>query len=165
MKNFSKIMTPWILCLTFFGFSWVVSHAELIEPSRTLKASSGNPGHLTVFSEPPGQIVKLDGVNVGAAPIRIKALDPGPHNLQVGKSATEIYIEPDKTFHISLFRERFIQFQVAREGSITPSSTDASSSVKKHSSKQPTQQFRTNEANRKAWQRWMRFIDGSLNHF
>ena len=166
MKNFVRIILRWVICLSFFGFSWIDSQAELIEPSRSLKpSSSGNPGHLTVFNEPPDLNVKLDGISIGTAPIRIKALDPGPHNLQVGESTTEIYIESDQTFHISLFRDRFIQFQVGSEKPITSPRTDASTSIEKHVSGQPPQQFRTKEADRKAWQRWMRFVDGSLNHF
>jgi hypothetical protein len=87
----------------------------LIAPTRSLKATAEDPGQLTVFSEPPGLNIKLDGKFVGQTPMRIKAVDPGTHQLQVGESVTDIYLEPGQPFHISLFKNKFIQFQVAKK--------------------------------------------------
>ena len=72
MKKFSKIM---VILTGFFAislFNSAVLNAEMIEPTRTLKKTSADPGQLTVFSEPPGQVVKIDGAPVGKTPLRIQ---------------------------------------------------------------------------------------------
>ena len=143
----------------------MTSTAELIEPSRSLKSASGGPGQLTIFSEPPGMEVKLDGTSVGSAPIRIKTLNPGVHRLQVGESATEITIESDQTLHISLFRNRFIQFQVTENQRAPASAAGGPSKTERRIPETSSQQIRVKEENRKAWERWMQFVDGRSKHF
>ena len=165
MKTYLKLTVFFVVFCTFFGFNLVSLQAEKIEPSRSLKSQSGGPGRLTVFSEPPGQDVKLDGVSVGPAPVRIKSVEPGIHQLQVGKSVTEIYIAPDQTFHISLFRNRFIQFEVASEQGSATAGTDDSSKLERHTSEAPPSRFSTEAKNRDAWYRWMRFVNGTTKHF
>ncbi len=154
-----------VISLCIFGFLWISAHAELIKPSRSLKSTSGGPGSLTVFSEPPGQDVKLDGSSVGSTPIRVKTLDPGIHRLQVGGAATEIYIEPGHTFHISLFRDRFIKLDVTQNQAAASTDNGGRSAVDRRASQETPQQFSTNEENRKAWKRWMQFVDGTSKHF
>ena len=165
MKKYSKKTAFIVMLICIIGFAWVTVQAELIEPSRSLKSTSGGPGSLTVFSEPPGQDVKLDGSSVGSTPIRLKTLDPGIHRLQVGGAATEIYIEAGQTFHISLFRDRFIKLDVTQNQAAASTDTGGTSAVDRRTSQEPPQQFSTSEENRKAWKRWMQFVDGTSKHF
>ena len=165
MKIYLKRIVFGVVFFAVFGFNLVVPQAELIEPSRSLKTASGGPGHLTVFSEPPGLDVKLDGASIGSAPIRVKALEPGIHRLQVGDSVTDIYIEPGQTFHISLFRNRFIKFEVAQQEAAASPDTNELSAVEQLGSEASPQQYKRKEENRKAWERWMQFVNGSSRHF
>jgi hypothetical protein len=165
MKKYTKLTITFLTFLSVMGFGLMTSTAELIEPSRSLKSTSGGPGQLTIFSEPPGMVVKLDGTSVGSAPIRIKSLNPGVHRLQVGKSATEITIEPGQTIHISLFRNRFIQFQADEKQDSQTADTGDPSKTDRRISETPPQQYGVKEENRKAWERWMRFVDGTTRHF
>lgn len=165
MKNF---LTPAVFLWVSFaiaGYPLTALQAELIEPTRSIKGASADPGHLTVFSEPPGLNVSLNGASVGKTPIRIKALEPGIHQLQINESVTEINIEPGKVFHISLFRNRFIIFQVAPKEPSAPSENNASPAVESRTAEAPSQQIRAKEENRQAWERWMQFVNGSSEHF
>ncbi len=165
MKNFLKLKVFLACFFVIVGLDVKAVQAELIEPSRTLRASPGDTGHLTVFSEPPGLNVKLDGASFGKTPIRIRALDPGIHHLQVQESFTEIIIEPGKTFHISLFKNKFIPFQISEKEPAAPSGTTASSAAGGRAFKPPPQQLSNKEEDRKAWERWMQFVNGSTKHF
>ena len=139
--------------------------AELIEPSRTLKSATGGPGQLTVFSEPPDLLVKLDGTPVGQTPVRLQEVNPGNHQLQVKQSVTEITIESGKTFHISLFRGKFIRFEVAEEESLGASEGNALPESEIPAQQTSPEHSRIKKENRKAWERWMQFVNGSQNHF
>ena len=163
MKKMFKLVVFLTGFFTIFVFNFSALQAELIGPTRSLKSTAEDPGQLTVFSEPPGLSIKLDGTLVGQTPMRIKAVDPGAHQLQVRESVTEIYVEPGQTFHISLFKNKFIQFQVAKK--------EASGAGKTLTSETPappkpsSENLRTKKENRKAWERWMLFVNGSANHF
>ncbi len=165
MKKYSKIM---VILTCFFAISLFNSaglQAELIEPTRTLKKTSEDPGKLTVFSEPPGLTVKIDGTPVGKTPLRIQEIAPGGHRLQIKDSITEINLEPGMTFHISLFRNKFIQFQVAKKESGQPSESDPNPKNETWAPKPSPGQLKTKEQNRKAWDRWVRFVNGTTGHF
>jgi hypothetical protein len=139
-----------------------VLQAELIEPSRSLKSTAEETSELTVFSEPPGLNIKLDGTLIGQTPMRINAVDAGTHQLQVGQSSTEIKVKPGQAFHISLFKNRFIRFQVARKEAPEAKKKSPPTSVAPAPS---AENLRIKEENRKAWERWMNFVNGSSNHF
>jgi len=94
-----------------FAFLLVYSAAwssELIKPTRALDSSGENPGKLSVFSEPPGLEVALEGEIIGKTPIFLDEVKPGSHRLQVKNSETDITIEPGKTLKISLYKDKFI---------------------------------------------------------
>ena len=165
MKKYFELIVLLTVFFTIFVFNFATLQAELIEPSRSLKTTAEGPGRLTVFSEPPGLTVKLDGITVGQTPTRIKEVEPGIHQLQVSESVTEIYMEPGKTFHISLFRNRFIQFQVEKKEPLEPSGAKNLTTPQTSAPKPSSLQLRTEKENREAWERWMRFVNGSAKHF
>jgi hypothetical protein len=166
MKKLSTQVGVFVILIIIFAFNGVAQQAELIEPSRSLEAASGAPGHLTVFSEPPGQDVALDDALIGLTPIRIESLDPGIHRLQVGESITKIYIESGKTFHISLFKNRFIKFENTQKEATAPSDNGGQLGVNQRElDRLPQKSPPIEEVNRKAWKRWMQFVNGTSSHF
>jgi hypothetical protein len=107
--------------LTVFSVFFVVSlllnvsptSGELIEPTRTLEGEREPVmGRLTVLSEPPGQKITLDGKAIGETPTFLLEIEGGIHTLRVSDSETEIYIEPEKTLKISLFKDEFVLIPV-----------------------------------------------------
>ena len=162
MKKMRTLLVFLTGFFTIIVLNYSALQAELIEPSRSLKSTAEDTGQLTVFSEPPGLNIKLDGTLIGQTPMRVNAVDAGTHQLQVGKSSTEIKVKPGQAFHISLFKNRFIQFQVARKEASEAGKIATPAPV----APQPSaENLRTKEENRKAWQRWMNFVNGSSNHF
>ena len=79
-----------------------------IAPSRTLKGSGDEMGKLSVFSEPPGLEVTLDGSQIGPTPVREIDVKPGSHTLRVRESEAEIYITPGEPLNLSWRRGIFI---------------------------------------------------------
>ena len=165
MKKMYKLVVFLTGFFTIIFLNFSALQAGLIEPTRSLKATAEDPGQLTVFSEPPGLSIKLDGTFVGQTPMRINAVDPGTHQLQVGKSVTEIHVEPGQTFHISLFKNKFIQFQVAKKEALEPAGAGKTLTSPTAAPEPSSEHLRTKEENRKAWERWMLFVNGSSNHF
>ena len=165
MKNFLKIR---VILTGFFAislFNSAVLHAELIEPTRTLNKTPDGSGQLTIFSEPPGQVVKIDGTPVGQTPLRIQEVAPGAHRLQVRDSVTEINLEPGTAFHISLFKNKFIQFQVEKKEPVEQSEAHPYPKTQTWAPEPSPEQLKTKEQNRKAWERWVQFVNGSSRHF
>jgi hypothetical protein len=162
MKKIYKLTVFLTGFFIIIGFNFSALQAGLIEPTRSLKATAEDPGQLTVFSEPPGLNIKLDGKFVGQTPMRINMVNPGTHQLQVGESVTEIYVEPGQPFHISLFKNKFIQFQVAKKEASGAGKTLASETPAPEPS---SENSKTKKENRKAWERWMLFVNGSAKHF
>ena len=165
MKKLDKTVAFFTGFFSIIVFNFSALQAGLIEPTRSLKATAEDPGQLTVFSEPPGLSIKLDEKFVGQTPMRMNAVDPGTHQLQVGESATEIYVEPGETFHISLFKNKFIQFQVTKKEALEPSGAGKTLTPGTPAPEASSKHLRTKEENRKAWERWMLFVNGSSNHF
>jgi hypothetical protein len=165
MKKIYKFVVFLVSFFTIIVLNFSALQAGLIEPTRSLKATAEDPGQLTVFSEPPGLSIKLDGKFIGQTPMRMNAVDPGPHQLQVGESVTEIYFEPGQAFHISLFKNKFIQFQVAKKEASKPSGAGKTLTSETPGPETSSEHLRTKEENRKAWERWMLFVNGSSNHF
>ena len=108
MKKAIKIAIVLVFGLAFLlGYSSAWS-SELIKPTRALDSSGENPGKLSVFSEPPGLEVTLEGAIIGKTPLFLDEVKPGSHRLQVKNSETDITIEPGKTLKISLYKDKFI---------------------------------------------------------
>lgn len=165
MKKILKISILLTGFVTIIFISFSTPQAGLIEPTRSLKSSAEEPAQITVFSEPPGLSIKFDGKLVGQTPMRMKGVDPGTHQLNVGESATEIYLAPGQTFHISLFKNKFIQFEDAKKEAASPSGSGKTSTSEAPAPQTSPEYLRTKEENRKAWERWMLFVNGSSNHF
>ena len=106
-----KLTTITIVIVFGFAFLLVYSPAwssELIKPTRALDSTGEKLGKLTVFSEPPGLEVTLEGTIIGKTPIFLDEVKPGNHRLRVKNSETDIIIEPGKTLQISLYKDKFI---------------------------------------------------------
>ena len=106
MKKLTKITI-----VLGFAFLLVYSPAwssELIKPTRALDSTGEKLGKLSVFSEPPGLEVTLEGVIIAKTPIFLDEVKPGTHRLQVKNSETDITIEPGKLLQISLYKDQFI---------------------------------------------------------
>jgi len=108
MKKLTKITIVFV-----FGFAFLLVYSpawssELIKPTRALDSTGEKPGKLSVFSEPPGLEVRLEGTIVGNTPILLDEVEPGSHRLRVKDSETDISIEPGKTLQISLYKDKFI---------------------------------------------------------
>ena len=115
---YMKVLSKILIFLTFvyvalLGYSLAWS-SELIEPTRTLELSSDSPGKLSVFSEPPGLDVALDGSGIGKTPIISKIVEPGTYVLRVNSEETEIYIGPGKDLRLSLHKGAFIEIPPER---------------------------------------------------
>jgi len=96
-----------------FGFAFLLVYfpawsSELIQPTRALDSTGEKPGKLSVFSEPPGLEVTLEGTIIGKTPIFFDEVKPGSHRLRVKNSETDITIEPGKTLQIRLYKDKFI---------------------------------------------------------
>jgi hypothetical protein len=93
----------------------IPSSAELIEPTRSLRDGSDGSGYLSVFSEPPEQVVRLDGEMIGSTPIVRFKVTTGLHELKIGDTETEIYIASDKSVRLSLFEGELLVLPEKRE--------------------------------------------------
>jgi hypothetical protein len=108
MKKAIKITIVLVFGLAFLlGYSPAWS-SELIKPTRALDSSGEKPGKLSVFSEPPGLEVALEGTIIGNTPLFLDEVKPGSHRLQIKNSETDITIEPEKTLKISLYKGKFV---------------------------------------------------------
>jgi hypothetical protein len=117
MKKAIKITIVLVFGLAFLlGYSTPWS-SELIKPTRTLDSTGEKLGKLSVFSEPPGLEVTLEGSIIGKTPIFLDDVKPGSHRLQIKNSETDIVIEPGKTLQISLYKDKFILIPAADEKS------------------------------------------------
>jgi len=112
-----KVLSKRLIFLAFIyvsllGYSLAWS-SELIAPTRTLDSTGEKLGKLSVFSEPPGLEVTLDGAVIGNTPVITKVVEPGTHALRVNGEETEIYIGPGKDLRLRLHRGSFIEIPVA----------------------------------------------------
>ena len=89
--------------------------SDLIEPTRTLSGMGHNVGKLSVFSDPPGLDVRINGTSVRENPVEIQAVEPGVHVIQVKDSEIEIYVNPGKSIKLSWFKGAFIEIPVEVE--------------------------------------------------
>ena len=108
MKKTIKITIVLVFGLAFllvYSPAWC---SELIQPTRALDSTGEKLGKLSVFSEPPGLEVALEGTIIGNTPLILDDVKPGSHRLRVKNSETDISIEPGKTLQISLYKDKFV---------------------------------------------------------
>lgn len=87
----------------------------LIEPARTLEGEKAATGRLSIFSEPPGLKVMLDGKAVGTTPVHIESVNQGSHDLKIEDKETAILINPGETRRLSFFKGEFIEIPVKED--------------------------------------------------
>ena|SRR3989304_4046261 len=103
------------LMLLFSGVPFSFGGDDLIAPTRSLEGHRETLGRLTVVSEPPDLEVFLDGSQIGRTPVWLKQVKPGPHELRVMRSETDVFVEPGKTLTLSHFKDTFIVVPEERE--------------------------------------------------
>ncbi len=115
MTTFFKTIGLSALFILLLGVPSSPGAEDLIAPTRTLEGNEELLGRLTVVSEPPDLEVYLDGTQIGETPIWLKEVKPGPHELRVQGSETDVYLEPGKTLTPSLFKGSFIEVSKEKE--------------------------------------------------
>jgi hypothetical protein len=89
--------------------------SDLIEPTQTLSSRDSKVGNLSVFSEPPGLEVRMDGTVIGKTPVEVKAVESEVHVIQVKGSEIDIYVRPGESVKLSWFKGSFIKIPVEVE--------------------------------------------------
>ena len=111
--------------------------AELIEPTRVLEGENQQPGKLSVFSEPPGLGVSLDGIAIGPTPVHIDSISQGTHVLRVGNKETMITIGPGEVRRLSFFKDAFVEMPVEEKVSREAPKAAEEKPVRMSDSEQP----------------------------
>jgi hypothetical protein len=107
MKILSKLILIFFLVGVLLFFSSPSLKAGLIEPTRTLAGTTEEMGKLSLYSEPPGLEVTLDGSDIGKTPVIEKDIKPGSHMLQIKNSEMKIFVIPGQPLEISWFKDSF----------------------------------------------------------
>ena len=144
MKTFLKTIGLSALMLSFCGVPLSIAADDLIAPTRSLDGEREVSGKLSVVSEPPDQQVFLDGSEIGRTPVRLKQVNPGPHELRVSRSETDLFVESGKTLTISNFKGAFIVVPEAKETAKEPPAapdkpTESTKQMKPPEEKKPTE--------------------------
>jgi hypothetical protein len=109
MKGSVKLIVYTTVFCAFLLFQSLLMAAELIEPTRTLDGEKGLMEKLSVFSEPPGLDVTLDGSDIGKTPIIAREVESGAHIIRIQDSETKIFVKPGKPLQYSWFKGNFIE--------------------------------------------------------
>ena len=110
--------------------------AELIAPTRALKGENQPPGKLSIFSEPPGLGVTLDGKAIGKTPLSIESVSQGTHLLRVENKETTIIMGPGEARRFSFFKGVFIEMQAEPKTAREPPTVAAEKPVQASDSEQ-----------------------------
>lgn len=116
MERFS-LKTLWVIvgvCLLWMPANYSFG-AELIAPTRVLDDDNQKPGQLSVFSEPPGLGVMLDGKAIGKTPLSLKSVSQGTHMLRVEKKEMMITIGPGQVRRLSFFKDSFVEIPAEKK--------------------------------------------------
>jgi hypothetical protein len=109
MKIKLNLMIFFVFVYVFLIMQPLSAYAELIEPSRTVTGHEKANGRLSVFSEPPGLDVLLDDINIGKTPVISKEVAPGTHVLRIKETEKEIFILPETSLQMSLYKDSLIE--------------------------------------------------------
>jgi len=120
----------WMPAINSFG-------AELIEPTRVLEDDNQKSGQLSVFSEPPGLGVTLDGKAIGKTPLILKSVAQGTHVLRVEKKETIITIGPGEVRRLSFFKDAFVEIPAEEKVSRVAPMSAGDQAVQASGSEQP----------------------------
>lgn len=94
--------------------------AQPIEPTRTLRDGSEEIGAFSVYSEPAGVEVRIDGQVIGKTPVHAYRLPAGSHLLRIQESEREIHISPNAQESISWFKGTFIRIPERKRAEPAP---------------------------------------------
>ena len=145
MRIFPKL----ILLVVFLVFLLVVVtfsiSGELIEPTRTLDSSEKTSGKISVFSEPPGLYVFLDGVKIGKTPIFSKKVTSGVHILRIKDTKKKITILSGKSLQLSLFKNSLIEIPEKKVEAPTQPKLEEKMAIQKKKPDEPTKKKTKNE--------------------
>lgn len=149
--------TVLVLQVLFAGLSY---GDGLIPPTRTLEGDERSWGRLTVFSEPPGLEVYLDGEKVGAAPLWLSMVEAGTHILRVGDTEEQVLVQPGKRTKAGVFKGSFIAM-TEEDRQVLPEPPAAKGPLPEG----PVVERPEEEERRRELTRWDLFINGSLPFF
>ena len=109
MKDIAELKRILIAGLLILLINNLCFASDLIEPTRALSSPAEKAGKLSIFSEPPGIDVNMDGTQIGKTPVVGQKVEPGIYVIRVKDSETEINAEPGKLTKISWFKGAFIE--------------------------------------------------------
>ena len=115
------------------------SGSGLIEPTRTLDEEKAKPGQLSIFSEPPGLRVLLDGKDVGKTPVHLEAVGQGSHDLRVEDKETTISIAAGEVRRLSFFRGAFVEIPLQQKMPLEQPTAVNDKPIQEPASEQTTQ--------------------------
>ncbi len=115
MKHLPKIKHLVGAGVLFLLMNHISVASDLIEPTRTLSNPTENTGRLSVFSEPPGLDVEMDGTLIGKTPVIDLEVEPGKHAIRLKDVETEIDAEPGRSIKLSWFKGAFIRIPVEEQ--------------------------------------------------
>ena len=159
-----KMLFGFIFFFALSGFNAALSYSagegsQLIAPTRSLEEAGKAAVRVTVFSEPPGLNVFLDGSDVGKTPLWLDQVEPGTHQLRIKDIEREIYLKPRQPLKVGLFKGSFIMLP-GEEKQIT---TDEQTGRKvKEAGGHPAP---TETRKREDLTMWERFLNGTLPYF
>jgi len=130
MKIYSKLIALAVILFGIYAFSAHTMAKELIAPTRSKKGTVEQSGKLSVFSEPPGIEVLLDGTKIGLTPVIAKEIAPGTHVLKIQDKEAEIYISPGKALQYSWFKGSFREIPVKEEKDRKAPNTESATAKK-----------------------------------
>jgi hypothetical protein len=105
LPNINSLLSAGFL---FLLMTHICLASDLIEPTRTLSSPAEHRERLSVFSEPPGLDVYMDGASIGKTPVVDLKVAPGRHVVRLKDVETEINAEPGKSITLSWFKGVFI---------------------------------------------------------
>jgi len=108
MRLFKLLATIAFLLSTVAGYCY---GSEKIAPTRTLDGRA-QPGQLSVFSEPPGLEITLNGKSAGMTPLHEIAIAGGIHTLKIENTQTTITITSGEVRQLSYFKGKFVDIPV-----------------------------------------------------
>lgn len=113
MQRFRTLIIVAVACFSLASLA-DFARGDLIAPTRALEGESSKMGKLSIYSEPQGLSVFLDGQLIGETTIQMKSVVQGRYDLQIESTKTIIFIKPGGSHRYS-YREGFFFEVKAKE--------------------------------------------------
>jgi hypothetical protein len=139
MKRLTNIKSLIAAGLLFLLMNPITVASDLIEPTRTLSSPAENTAELSVFSEPDGLDVDLDGASIGKTPVVGLKVEPGSHVIRLQGVRTEIDTEAGEAIRLSWFKGTFIQIPAQKEEGLPEQSEEKKKTLQTKSSERSTE--------------------------